>query len=176
MTNSNFSPILVSIVIRVSSFELRHLPSGGKSLCRFQGPPIEANSPFSLEEQGAADAAPSWFNRVVPPQGPPRCRTLLCRRGVTHAQAPRAPVNVREPARTKPASRWSENDQKAPSAAKGVLRSDPEQPYAPLVPRIHGLRMRDLGETPRRKCVRTVTSCHRTVTAGHVRTLPNARR
>ena len=37
-------------------------------------------------------------------------------------------------------------------------------PYATLMPGVLGLRMRDLGEAIRRRCIRRVTGCHRTVT------------
>ena len=104
------------------------------------------------------------YNRVVPPQGPPKCRALLRRRGVTRAQAPRDPVNVREPAPDE--FRFPMATEQSRSAIGGRRRTPlrPGQPYASLVPETPRLRMRDLEKADRQKCIRSVTDCHRTDT------------
>ena len=120
--------------------------------------------PLRPKEQGAAGAALSWFNRVVPHRGPPNCRALLCRRGVTRAQAPRAPVNVKEPALDE--FRFPMATELSEGAIGGQRRTPLRSQTA-----TSGFGARDsavenagLGEAALRNCIRSVTGCHRTDT------------
>lgn len=50
------------------------------------------------------------------------------------------------------------------SMDEDTLSSITNRPCAHLVPETHGLKIRDLGNSDHRECIRTVTGCHRTVT------------
>jgi hypothetical protein len=118
------------------------------------------------QEQGRRMPPLRGYNQVVPPQNSPSACSIraacalhcACSRRANHpcTGSGRPTISTR---------RWPPSDRNPPSAAENVLLSPvPDSFCAALVPQIDGLIIRDLGEAGRRKCIRTVTTCHRTVT------------
>ena len=116
-----------------------------------------------MQEEGAADAAPSLgYNRFVPP-GTPASSGPPTRSGCDPTNRSRPEQPTRNRLTTNSVHRWLRDAH----CAIGDQRRTPLRPRqrcASSVPQIHRLKMRNLDEAVHQKCIRTVTVCHHTVT------------